>query len=46
MRRMSWVTEDYLLIVNDEGIERLVDVSNNFKEIEFNFIPLFDKTIS
>lgn len=38
-----WVDNDTVRIVNNEGIERLVDLKNNFKEIEFNKIPLFNK---
>lgn len=39
--RFMWVDNDTVRIVNPEGIERLVDLKNNFKEIEFNKIPLF-----
>jgi hypothetical protein len=39
--RFTWVDNDTVKIVNPEGIERLVDLKNNFKEIEFNVIPLF-----
>ena len=45
MRRLRWLDEDKLHIINEEGIERIIDVSDGFKEIEFNFIPLYDKTI-
>lgn len=40
--RFMWVDNDTVKIVNHEGIERLVDLKNNFKEIEFNKIPLYD----
>ncbi len=40
-QRFMWVDNDTLRIVNPEGIERLVDLKNNFKEIEFNRIPMF-----
>lgn len=37
------MTNDIVRIVNSEGIERLVELNNNFKEIEFNKIPLYKK---
>lgn len=45
MRRLRWLDEDKLHIINEEGIERIIDTTNDFKEIEFNFIPLYDKEI-
>ena len=44
--RFSWIDNDTVKIVNNEGIERLVDLKNNFREIEFNRIPMFDVSIS
>lgn len=38
-----WIDNDTVKIVNTEGIERLVDLKNNFKEIEFNRIPMFNR---
>lgn len=43
--RFTWVDNDTIKIVNHEGIERLVDLKNNFKEIEFNRIPMYDSDI-
>lgn len=40
--KFMWIDNDTIKVVNSEGIERLVDLKNNFKEIEFNKIPLFD----
>lgn len=39
--KFMWIDNDTIKVVNSEGIERLVDLKNNFKEIEFNKIPLF-----
>lgn len=44
-RRFRWLTEDLLHIINHEGIERIVDIAEGFKEVQFNFIPLYDKEI-
>lgn len=41
-RRFRWIDEDTMLIINSEGIERLIDVSKNFEEVQFNAIPLYD----
>src|SRR5574343_54353 len=37
-----WIDNDTIKVINNEGIERLVDLKNNFKEIEFNRIPYFN----
>ena len=28
--------------MNDEGVEKKIDIRDNFREIEFNIIPLYD----
>lgn len=45
VRRFRWINEDLMHIINNEGMERIVDISNGYKEVQFNFIPLYDKTI-
>lgn len=45
MRRFKWVNENVIHVINQEGIELLVDTEDKFKEIEFNFIPLYDPEI-
>lgn len=45
MRRFRWVTDDLIHVISHDGIERIIDVANNFKEIAFNFIPLYDAEI-
>lgn len=40
--KFMWINNDTIKVVNSEGIERLIDIKNNFKEIEFNKIPLFE----
>ena len=39
--RFKWVDNETIRVVNTEGIERLVDLKNNYKEIEFNVIPMY-----
>jgi hypothetical protein len=40
-----WVTNNIIQIFNNEGFERRLDINNNFSEIAYNAIPLFDSTI-
>ena len=41
MNRMKWVDQRLLLIVNEEGFEKLVDIDNGFEEVSYNARPLF-----
>ncbi len=51
--RFKWQDNDTLKVINSEGIERLVDIKTKkpnsegreFKEIEFNVIPLFQENM-
>jgi len=45
MRRFRWLSEDLIHVISHEGIERIIDVTNDFKEVAFNFIPLYDPEI-
>lgn len=36
-----WLDNDTVRIINSEGIEKKVDLKNNFAEIEFNIIRMF-----
>ena len=42
MNRFQWIDEERIRLINKEGIEKIVDMTNNFEEVEFNFIPLFN----
>jgi len=42
MFRFKWVDENTIRIINKEGIEKKIDIKDNFKEIEFNIIPLYN----
>lgn len=44
--RFMWIDNDTIKVVNNEGIERLVDLKNNFREIQFNRIPMFNADMS
>jgi|LauGreDrversion4_2_1035121.scaffolds.fasta_scaffold58820_4 hypothetical protein len=45
VRRFRWISETRIHIISHDGIERIIDIEDNFKEIAFNFIPLYDATI-
>jgi hypothetical protein len=40
--RCLWIDDNTFKYATREGIERKIDVSNKFEEIEFNVTPLFD----
>lgn len=42
MNRFLWLDNNQIRIINSEGIEKILDLSNNFKEVEYNVIPLFN----
>jgi hypothetical protein len=43
LNSMKWIDNNLMKVVNPEGAEKIVDVSNNFKEICFNVIPIFNQ---
>lgn len=46
VRRFRWVSDDIIHVINPEGIEKYVSIEDKFKDLQFNFIPLYDATIS
>jgi hypothetical protein len=43
MNRFKWVDEETIRLINNEGIEKIIDLkSSTLDEIEYNVIPLFD----
>lgn len=42
MNRFRWVDCDTIIVMNNEGVEKKIDIKDNFREIEFNIIPLYD----
>ena len=41
INRIYWIDNNHLRIVNREGIEKIVDFQDNFKELHSNVIPQF-----
>jgi hypothetical protein len=42
--RMKWIDYSTLLILSKEGVEKLIDIDNNFDEIGYNHRPFFDES--
>lgn len=38
MNRFKWIGDDCAKIINKEGIEKIIDMKDNFSEREFNII--------
>ena len=41
VNRIKWINVSTMMIANEEGIEKLVDIDDGFKEIAYNLRPLF-----
>jgi len=41
--RFAWIDNTTFKMVSSDGIERIIDITNNFKEVEFNVIQMYDK---
>lgn len=44
MNRFKFVNDHVIKVINKEGIEKILDMKNNFMEVNFNMIPLFDNS--
>ena len=43
MNRFKWVDSHSIRVINAEGLEKIVDMKENFAEVSYNKIPLYDK---
>jgi hypothetical protein len=41
VNRVQWLNNRLIRIVNLEGVEKIMDIQDNFKEVESNVIPFF-----
>jgi hypothetical protein len=41
MNRMRFIDYKTMIIVNLEGVEKIIDIDNGFNELSYNFRPLF-----
>ena len=42
INRFAWVDNKTFRIISIDGIERIIDPSDNLKELEYNVIPEFN----
>lgn len=45
-KRFKWLDSERILLANREGIEKIVDLKNNFKELSYGSISEFKNTYS
>lgn len=45
VRRFRWLSDNLIHIISIDGIEKIVDITDNYREVSYNVIPLYDKTI-
>ncbi len=43
INRVKWLDYSLMLIVNEEGIEKIVDIDKDFNEVAYNARPLFNE---
>lgn len=39
---MKWLDYSTVLVINTEGVEKIINVDLDFKEVAYNLRPLFD----
>lgn len=42
INRFAWRDNSIIKLISHDGIERLVDITNRFKEVQFNVIPMYE----
>jgi hypothetical protein len=45
-KRFKWLDSDRIKLVNKEGIEKIIDLKDNFKEISYGSIGDFTSTFT
>lgn len=41
-RRFRWIDSNRIKLINEEGIEKIVDIKDGFKELSYGSVPLID----
>jgi hypothetical protein len=41
-KKFKWVDNERIKIINNEGIEKIVNISHGFYETSYGTVPLFD----
>ena len=42
-KKFKWVDNERIRIINNEGIEKIVDINKGFKEEEYAVVPMFER---
>ena len=40
-KQFMWVDDHKIKLINDEGIEKVIDIYDNFRELGYNAIPMY-----
>lgn len=41
-KRFRWVTNQTIKVINNEGIEKIIDIEGGFKDLNQDTIPMID----
>lgn len=44
-RRFKWIDNTKIMVINNEGMEKIIDVKNNFAEIGYGVVPHFRRDL-
>ena len=42
IKKFKWVNSNVIKIINEEGIEKMIDIKNGFKDINQDTVPMID----
>jgi hypothetical protein len=42
VKKFRWVNKQIIKIINNEGIEKIIDIQNGFKDINQDTVPMLD----
>ncbi|CDW71088.1 wd-40 repeat protein [Stylonychia lemnae] len=45
VNRMKWLDYSTILIINEEGIEKILDIDQDFQEVSYNWRPMFKEIL-
>lgn len=43
INRFLWLSTDAFIIISEDGFEKNINIDNNFKEVGYNYRPLFNE---
>lgn len=42
-KKFRWIDSNRIRLINNQGIEKVLDISNGFKEVAYGIVPFFDE---